>query len=501
MPPGTRHAQSPAPPAGAGNLAGLLTAASERWPHRCALVHNSQQLTYAELDRRSQQAAAYLAGRGVTPGDRVGLQAPNSFAFASLYFGILRLGAIVVPQNPLATPRETDVALSDASAKLLLTEDDARQALGSDTPLYADLQPVAPDDTAVILYTSGTTGTPKGAELTHANLGRNAQAAVDIYAFTIDDVVLGVLPLYHSYGQTCTLNGAIAVGARVVLESRFDANRVAEAIQAHAVTVLLGVPTMFSDLAYCDADERAFASLRLCSCGGAPLPREVLEAFEARTHRPLYETYGLSETSPIASFNGRDGTRRPGTAGWPIRGTEMKIAGPTGDALAPGEIGQIAIRGHNIMKGYWHNPAATREAIDADGWFYSGDLGAVDEDGAFRIVGRLKEMIIRGGLNIYPRELEDLLHQHPAVRATAVVGVPDQRLGEEVGAAVVLEPDATATTAELREWMKARVAPHKYPRHIWFVHQLPKGPTGKILKREITPPAGVAANPAESRAR
>jgi long-chain acyl-CoA synthetase len=235
--------------------------------------------------------------------------------------------------------------------------------------------------------------------------------------------------------------------------------------------------------------------LRICSCGGAPLPPEVLDAFEARTGRLLHETYGLSETSPIASFNGRDGTRRAGTAGWPIAGTEMKIAGPTGEALPPGEIGQIAIRGHNIMKGYWANPKATREAIDREGWFYSGDLGALDEDGAFRVVGRLKEMIIRGGFNIYPRELEDLLHQHPAVRATAVVGVPDQRLGEEVGAAVVLEPGATATPNELREWMKARVTPYKYPRHIWLVDELPKGPTGKILKREIVPPVSVTAKP------
>jgi long-chain acyl-CoA synthetase len=486
---GTAAAHMPAPLEGAGNLAGLLSAAAQRWPDRGALRHDGSELTYAELDRRSRQAAAYLRNRGVQPGDRVGLQVPNSFAFVSLYFGILRLGAIVVPQNPLATPRETRVALDDAGAEILLTPDDdarVREAHPEDA-----LHPVAPDDTAVILYTSGTTGTPKGAELTHANLGRNARAAVDIYGLTIDDVVLGVLPLYHSYGQTCTLNGAIAVGARVVLQSRFDAARAADAISADRITVLLGVPTMFSDLAHFDAPQSTFASLRICSCGGAPLPPEVLDAFEARTGRRLHETYGLSETSPIASFNGRDGTRRAGTAGWPIAGTEMKIAGPTGEALPPGEIGQIAIRGHNIMKGYWANPKATREAIDPEGWFYSGDLGAVDEDGAFRVVGRLKEMIIRGGFNIYPRELEDLLHQHPAVRATAVVGVPDQRLGEEVGAAVVLEPGATATPNELRDWMKARVTPYKYPRHVWFVDQLPKGPTGKILKREIVPPVGV----------
>jgi long-chain acyl-CoA synthetase len=366
------------------------------------------------------------------------------------------------------------VAVDDAELDRLLAEHATHDAVHA----------VAPDDTAVILYTSGTTGRPKGAELTHANLVRNADAAVEIYGYSADDVVLAALPLYHSYGQTCTLNGPFAVGAHVVLARRFDAARVAGLIAEQGVTVLLGVPTMFSDLAHVDVSPAAFASLRMASSGGAPLPPQVLERFEARAETPLYETYGLSETSPIASFNALRGPRRPGSVGWPIAGTEMKIVGDE-------EVGEIAIRGHNIMKGYWANPDATREAIDADGWFHSGDLGAMDADGCFRVVGRIKDLIIRGGHNVYPREIEDLLHRHPAVRAAAVVGVPDDRLGEEIGAAIVLEPQAAATPSELRDWVRRRVAPQKYPRHIWIVDALPTGPTGKILKRAISAPIGL----------
>jgi long-chain acyl-CoA synthetase len=480
------------------NLASVLTAAAERWGGRRALVGDGDGIAFAELDRRSGQAAALLRELGVRPGDRVGLQVPNSPAFVALYYGILRLGAIVVPQNPRATDAEVDVALGDADVRLLLGprrgvevgDADAAALLGDRAPLPG-VAAVDPGETAVILYTSGTTGRPKGAELTHANLRRNAAAAVDIYGLSGDDVVLGALPLYHSYGQTCTLNGAFAVGAAVALVPHFHAEPVVSVVARERVTVLLGVPTMFSDLAHVAAADGAFASLRVCSSGGAPLPAEVHDAFEARAGAPLFETYGLSETSPIASSNAIGAVRRPGTVGWPVAGTEMRVVGPDRAPVATGAVGEVAIRGHNIMKGYWNDPAATAAAIDADGWFYSGDLGVQEPDGAFRIVGRVKDMIIRGGLNVYPRELEELMHEHPAVRSVAVVGVPDDRLGEEVGAAVVLEPGARATPDELRAWMRERVTPYKYPRHVWLVDTLPTGPTGKILKRAIAPPAGV----------
>jgi long-chain acyl-CoA synthetase len=499
-------AAAPPPLVGGGNLSALLGRAAEAWGERCALVHDGGRLSYAELEQRTRRAAAYLRSVGVEPGDRVGLQLPNTPAFVTLYFGLLRLGAIVVPQNPLAPAVEAERNFDDAGARLVLTQrsdrDGAARRLAVDDAgldrLLAGQAPsatvheVAPDDTAVILYTSGTTGQPKGAELTHDNLVRNADAAVDIYGFTADDVVLAVLPLYHSYGQTCTLNGPFAVGARVVLAPRFDAVRVGRLMREHGITVLLGVPTMFADLAHADLPDGAFATLRMASCGGAPLPPEVLERFERRAGIALHETYGLSETSPIASFNALRGPRRPGTVGWPIDGTEMKIVG---DA----DVGEIAIRGHNIMKGYWANPQATHEAIDADGWFHSGDLGTMDADGCFRVVGRIKDLIIRGGHNVYPREIEDLLHRHPAVRAAAVVGVPDDRLGEEIGAAIVLAPGATATPTQLREWVRAQVAPHKYPRHIWIVDELPTGPTGKILKRAISPPTGLGGGDGSAR--
>jgi long-chain acyl-CoA synthetase len=484
--------------AGAGNLSALLTRAAAAWGERCALVHAGAELTYGELERRSSRAASYVASLGVRPGDRVGLQLANSPAFVTLYFAILRLGAIVVPQNPLAPGSEVDRNFDDAGAELAFVERDdhrgaARRITVDDVALerllaqhepHPRVHAVTADDTAVILYTSGTTGRPKGAELTHANLTRNADAAVEIYGYSADDTVLAVLPLYHSYGQTCTLNGPFAVGARVVLAGRFEAGRVAELIREHGVTVLLGVPTMFSDLGHLSAPADAFATLRMASSGGSPLPADVLERFEQRSGTTLYETYGLSETSPIASFNALLGPRRRGTVGWPIRDTEMKIVGGE-------DVGEIAIRGHNVMKGYWGNPYATHEVVDADGWFHTGDLGTVDADGCFRIVGRLKDVIIRGGLNVYPRELEDLLHRHPAVRAVAVVGVADDRLGEEIGAAVVLEPGAAVTPTELRDWVKPQVAPHKYPRHVWIVDALPTGPTGKVLKRAISPPLGL----------
>ncbi|MGH2861131.1 MAG: AMP-binding protein [Solirubrobacteraceae bacterium] len=490
------------------NLSHLLTQAALAQPDACVLLYEQNELTYAELERRSQQAAALLRELGITAGDHVGLQMPNVPAFISLYFGILRLGAVVVPQNPLSGRRELEQNMADAQVKLVFAQPLTDEPMGDlecgarvvrvttddGLELFRDCEPltdtahVPGDATAVILYTSGTTGQAKGAELTHSNLGLNALAAIEIYSLVPEDVVLATLPLYHSYGQTCTLNGAIAVQARLVLTRRFDATRVARLIDQHSVTVFLGVPTMFSDIAHVPPDAASLRSLRLCGAGGAALPPEVRRQFEDRSGAPLYETYGLSETSPIASINRRGRSRRIGTIGWPIVGTEMRIADTTGRTLPPGEVGEIAIRGHNVMKGYWANPEATNTAIDADGWFYSGDLGTMDGDGCFMVVGRLKDLIIRGGSNVYPAEVEHVLDTHPAVRLAAVVGVADERLGEEVGAAVWLEPGVELSTDELRDWARLRLAAQKSPRHIWFVDELPLGPTGKILKRLIVPP-------------
>jgi long-chain acyl-CoA synthetase len=341
----------------------------------------------------------------------------------------------------------------------------------------------AGDDTAVILYTSGTTGTPKGAELTHDSLRTNCEVTAQTLAqLTPDDVILGALPLFHSFGQTCGLNAAVSGGACLSMIPRFDPVKALEIIQRDGVTVFEGVPTMYHAILNVDGRENYdVSSLRLCISGGSAMPVEVMRGFEKAFDCKVLEGYGLSETSPVASFNHPDRDRKPGSIGTPIAGVEMRLAEEEKG------VGEIAIRGHNVMKGYWNKPDATAEVLDSDGWFYTGDMATVDEDGYFFIVDRKKDMIIRGGYNVYPREIEEVLYEHPAVSEAAVVGVPDDAMGEEVGAAVVLKDEAGAD--DIRTFVKDRVAAYKYPRVIWFLDELPKGPTGKILKREIKPPA------------
>ena len=477
------------------NLAFSLRAAAERWPERVAITHEDDEVTFADLERGSAKAAAMLKERGIGRGDRVALQFPNVPAFVHLYFGVLRLGAVVVPMNPLLKAGETAYSVEDSGARVLLAWDEA-ESTGAD--LFGRFEPdhavveVDPEETAVILYTSGTTGRPKGAELTHRNLGLNTREVIETFSISESDVFLGVLPLYHSFGQTCTLNAAIAVGARLALLTRFDEHAALALLERHGVTVLMGVPTMFSALASVAADPSRLRALRICVSGGAPLPREQMEEFQRATGAVVLESYGLSETSPAAALNRPGDGHRVGSVGRPIAGVEMRILGEDGEEVKVGAVGQIAIRGHNVMRGYWRREEATRAAITEDGWFLTGDLGRVDEDGFVYVVGRLKDMIIRGGFNVYPREVEEVLHQHPAVAEATVVGFPDARLGEEIGAAVVLRPGSDVAPSELRDWVKERVAAYKYPRRIWSVDELPKGPTGKILKRAITVPEASA---------
>jgi long-chain acyl-CoA synthetase len=345
----------------------------------------------------------------------------------------------------------------------------------------------------VILYTSGTTGTPKGAELTHANLGRNVEIAIGLFRIGDDAVTLGALPLFHSFGQTCGLNATVRAGGCLTLVPRFDPGTALEVIERDRVTVFEGVPTMYGALLNHPERERFDVStLRLCVSGGAAMPIEVMRSFEEAFGCAILEGYGLSETSPIASFNHPDRERKPGSIGTPVDGVEMKVAGEDGQDLAPGEVGEILIRGHNVMKGYWRRPDASAEAIRG-GWFHSGDLARVDDDGYFFIVDRKKDMVIRGGYNVYPREIEEILYEHEAVCEAAVVGVPHPELGEEVAAAIVLVPGAAVEEAEILEFVKGQVAAYKYPRLVWFVDELPKGPTGKILKREIEAPQHLSA--------
>jgi long-chain acyl-CoA synthetase len=493
------------------NLAENLVRTAAEHPDRVAIRLGDLSLRYADLAASSASVAGLLRSRGVGPGDAVGLMLPNLPQFPAVYYGILRTGAVVVPMNPLLKAREVAYHLTDSGARVLFAwsgsgsepERGASQAgaelvtvdpatfpdlLAAGTPL-PDVVERGADDTAVILYTSGTTGQPKGAELTHGNLDRNAEVVRrDLIDLAADDVLFGGLPLFHSFGQTCTMNAAVAAGACVTLLPRFNPGEALATVAAHRVTVFCGVPTMYGALLGVPDPERYDVStLRVCISGGAALPVEVLRRFEEVFGCIVLEGYGLSETSPVASFNHPGRERKPGSIGTPIAGVEMRVVDSAGSDVPPGEVGEIAIRGHNVMKGYWRRPEATAEAIP-DGWLRTGDLARLDEDGYLFIVDRKKDLIIRGGYNIYPREIEEVLYEHPAVAEAAVVGVPHPELGEEVVALVTLENGASATPKELRDFVKDQVAAYKYLRRVWIVDELPKGPTGKILKREIRVP-------------
>ncbi|HWT24883.1 MAG TPA: long-chain fatty acid--CoA ligase [Solirubrobacteraceae bacterium] len=497
------------------NLARLVTEAAERHPERPALKLDDAVLTYAQLDGATRHVAGLLKSKGLEPGDRVGIMLPNVPYFGVVYYGVLRAGGVVVPMNVLLRGREVSFYVRDPEAKILFAwhgfEEAAREGaeeagaeLVTVTPgefeaLVGSAEPVGGledrdgSDTAVILYTSGTTGTPKGAELTHDNLYTNCEVSVrTLFDGTERDVILGALPLFHSFGQTCALNAAMRVGALLTLIPRFDAGKALEIIERDQVTIFEGVPTMYHGLLnHPDREKYDVSCLRLCVSGGAALPVEVMRAFEEAFGVKILEGYGLSETSPVASFNHPHKERKPGSIGTPIEGVEMKVVTADGDDAPQGEVGEIAIRGHNVMKGYWRRPDATADVM-RDDWFLTGDMAQTDEDGYFFIVDRKKDMIIRGGYNVYPREIEEVLYEHPAVSEAAVIGVPDESMGEEVGAAVVLKRDQQASADDIRSFVKERVAAYKYPRKIWFMDELPKTATGKILKREIQVPERAA---------
>jgi long-chain acyl-CoA synthetase len=494
------------------NLAKNLTETVRVHAGRVALRVDNAAMTYRGLDEASARVAGVLHEQGLKPGDRVGIMMPNVAEVPVVYYGILRAGGIVVPMNPLLKAREVAYYLGDSGARLVFAwhgfaaearagAEQAKTELiivdEADFPdLLASASPVEEvtdrhsEDTAVILYTSGTTGQPKGAELTHGNLISNTDVTrTDIVRARAEDVIFGGLPLFHVFGQTVALNVAVASGACLTLLPRFDPATALRIIAGHRVTVFEGVPTMYVALLHQpDRAEYDVSTLRMCISGGAALPVEVLRGFENALGCTVLEGYGLSETSPVASFNQPGRERKPGSIGTAIRGVQMRVVDNSGHAVPQGEVGEIVIRGPNVMKGYWHRPEATAEAI-RDGWFHTGDLARVDEDGYFYIVDRKKDLIIRGGYNVYPREIEEVLYEHPAVAEAAVIGLAHPAMGEEVGAAVTLKPGATISAEELREYVKGQVAAYKYPRHVWIADALPKGPTGKIQKRDIVPPA------------
>ena len=504
------------------NLATLLEESAREVPGRTAIVFNDMRLPYAAVNAAANQI-------GIRPGDKVALSCPNLPYFPIVYYGILKAGAVVVPLNVLLKPREIAYHLEDSEAKayfcfegteqlpmgqmgyaafqevpgcthfVMMTANPAgpspiegAQTLGmfmhNQPPTFATVQ-TSSEDTAVILYTSGTTGRPKGAELSHINMAMNARLVDNMYNYQEHEVHLIALPLFHSFGQSVQMNAGFYIGASLVLLPRFDPDTALALMDRENVSIFAGVPTMYwAMLNYPGADkydlQKIANNLKLCCSGGAAMPVEVMRAFEERFQVKILEGYGLSETSPVATFNRMDRPTKPGSVGVPVWGVQVRVVDEADEDVPQGELGEIVIRGHNVMKGYYNKPDASAEAF-RNGWFHTGDIGRFDEEGYLYIVDRVKDMILRGGFNVYPREVEEVLMTHPAVSLAAVVGMPHESLGEEVKAYIVLKEDAEIAAEELIAWSKQNMADYKYPRSIEFRDTLPMNATGKILKREL----------------
>lgn len=511
------------------NLSVLLEDAARETPDRDAVVFGDLRLSYSFVDAVANQVANLLRSRGVRPGDKVALSSPNLPYFPMVYFGALKAGAVVVPLNVLLKPREIAYHLGDSEAKAFFCFEGTpqlplgeagragfEQAEGCEHFFLLPANPAAtespiegaelfwaalagqPDvfdtertegtDTAVIIYTSGTTGRPKGAELTHGNLLMNAMVDDTLFARTLHDTSLVTLPLFHIFGQTCVMNVGFYRRGTLVMQPRFDAKEAVALMVKEKVNIFAGVPTMYWALLSDDTSPEDVATirenLRVAVSGGAALPMEVIKGVREKFGMNVLEGYGLSETSPVCSFNRPDRPTKPGSIGLPVWGVEMKLVNDEWKDVEGEGPGEIAVRGHNIMKGYYNRPEATAEAIN-DGWFRTGDVARRDEDGYYYIIDRSKDMIIRGGYNVYPRELEEVLMTHPDVSLAAVVGVPHPSHGEEVKAYVIRRPGAAVTEDELIAWGKENFANYKYPRIVEFRDELPMTATGKILKREL----------------
>jgi long-chain acyl-CoA synthetase len=499
------------------NLATILEESTKRNPEKVAIILDDFKMTYKQLDEAANQVANALRTSGVKAGERVGMMLPNVPHFPMIYFGILKAGCVAVPMNVLLKGPEIEYYLSDSEASTFFywdmfakeAVDGAGRAkvknkiqvsmLGGDAPegttdFFKMIGPepkefdsvaTGSDDICLLIYTSGTTGKPKGAALTNFNLFECCHIGTHVFEFNDDDVIFAALPMFHSFGLSNVVNGAIHGGITMSLLPRFDADKTLQMIQRDKITLFLGVPTMyFALLHHPERSTYDVSSLRLCVSGGASIPGEVITAWEKATGTKILEGYGLSETSPTATFNQLDVGQKVGSIGTPVWGVQVKIFDDEGKEVPQGERGEICIKGHNIMKEYWRKPEATAETIK-DGWFHSGDIGYQDEEGFLFIVDRKKEMIIRGGFNVYPREIEEVIYQYPKVAEAAVIGQPDEKFGEEVHAVVAAKPGETIDPAELQAFVKERVAAYKYPRSIQVWPELPKGPTGKIMKLEI----------------
>jgi long-chain acyl-CoA synthetase len=503
------------------NLATILRTSAQKFPKKPAVIIGETTLSYEQLHGHAQRFAGALKRLGVKRGQHVALMLPNVPQFTIAYFGAHYLGAPVVPLNVLLTADEVAYHLDDSDAVVLVawegfaeaaqagfnrvpgckqliivrqtaTDLSAPEGAHNFTALLASAEPVpepaatSPDDTAVLLYTSGTTGRPKGAELTHFNMYWNCDYVVrKLDPVGHEAVVLTVLPLFHSYGQTCMQNATLHVGATLVLLPRFEPLAALELMQRHSVTSFAGVPTMyFALLNHPDAGKYKI-SLKHCTAGGSAMPVEVMRAFDATYGVNILEGYGLSETSPVASFNTLERPKKPGSIGVPLEGVEFKLVDDEGRTITQPDVpGEICIKGPNVMKGYYKRPEATAEAIK-EGWFATGDIAQRDAEGYYFIVDRKKDMIIRGGFNVYPREIEEVLYAHPAIGEAAVIGVKHERHGEEIKAVIAFKPGQEESVDGLILYCKEHLAAYKYPRIVEVRESLPKTATGKILKREL----------------
>jgi long-chain acyl-CoA synthetase len=483
------------------NVAQLLERSARDHADRPALVAGGRRLTYRELHAAASSLAGGLAGLGLAPGERLGLHLPNSAEFVLAYYAAQKIGLVPLSLNVTYAAPEIEYILGDAQAAAVVTAGpvaanlpardrmrsvrhvvDARE-LGA---LTGPPRPRALDrdreETAAILYTSATTGRPKGVMLTHANVVSNAYATVHHLRMTCEDRGLCALPMFHCFGQNFIMNALVTAGGLLVVQERFVPDAFLAAIREHRITLLYGVPTMY--ILFLESGVTPdLSSVRLCFSAAATLPADVEERWTARFGQAIHQGYGLTECSPFASYN-HDVAVRPGSVGTPIENVEMKIVDPEGRELPDGELGEIVIRGPNVMKGYFGNPEATAEAI-RDGWLRSGDIGRRDADGYYAIVDRVKDMINVAGFKVFPREVEEVLFRHPAVKEAAVVGAADPIRGEAVKAFVVLREGAAATADELRALCRGAIAAYKVPERIEFIPALPKNPTGKVLKKEL----------------
>ena len=497
------------------NLAALLNRSATKFPDDPAIVFNGRKISYKELNAKANEIASGLKKLGVSKGDRVGIHLPNCPEFIMTYFGILKVGAAVIPVNVMLKDSEINYILNDSGAKLLFTlkellaqsepaikgipdfkglvvvngngEDGIRfdDVVDLSNPFVADEDVIPEEDLAVIFYTSGTTGKPKGAMISHNNMVSNAIATAKMYFYSNKDRIISAMPLFHAAGQTNVMTAAFSQGAAIVLLPRFTPEQVFDALVAEKATVFIGVPTMYFQILYHKQVERfAENTLRVCIVGAASMPEKILKEFEEKFKVIITEGYGLSEAAPVVSHNPIDGVRKPLSIGIPISGVEMKIFDDDDLELPSGQIGELVIKGPNVMKGYLNRPQESAEAL-RNGWLHSGDLAYRDEDGYFFIVDRKKDMILTGGFNIYPREVEEVLFKHEKVAEAAVVGIPDLEKGEKAKAFIVLKEGPTATVEEILEFCRDKMAVYKSPREIEIVKSLPRNASGKVLKRVL----------------